>query len=400
MVGRVAPATLELHEVHRFPNEPVRLPDGLHWDILRLYREVLGGLREAARARRRWPASGSTRGAWTIGLLDEAGSLLGDPYHYRDARIVGRGRRGPRDHPAGRAVCPDRAPVPAVQHDLPACRGARDPGLDAAGSMLLIPDLIGFWLSGHARQRAHQRLDDGAARRAPADVGRRAHRCHRAAGPDLPLARRTRRRRRAAARCVRAETGVSRRDGADPRRVARHGVGRRRRAGRRGRLRVHRLRHVGPGRGRARRAGPERGEPAGELHQRGRRRRPDPLPAQRHGAVAAPGIAPGLGARGQPRGPAVAPRRGRRASGRRTVIDPDDPSFLPPDDMPSRIAAACRRLDQPIPADRGRRSSGASSTAWPAPSAGPSTMRPACRAGPSTSSTWSGAGRATSCSAS
>ena len=52
MVGRVAPTELELTEVHRFPNDPVRLPDGLHWDILRLYREVLGSLREAARADR------------------------------------------------------------------------------------------------------------------------------------------------------------------------------------------------------------------------------------------------------------------------------------------------------------------------------------------------------------
>jgi rhamnulokinase len=34
------------------------------------------------------------------------------------------------------------------------------------------------------------------------------------------------------------------------------------------------------------------------------------------------------------------------------VIDPDDQSFLPPGDMPSRIAAACRRLDQAIPATR------------------------------------------------
>ncbi len=34
------------------------------------------------------------------------------------------------------------------------------------------------------------------------------------------------------------------------------------------------------------------------------------------------------------------------------LIDPDDPSFLPPDDMPSRIAAACRRLDLPLPASR------------------------------------------------
>ncbi|HTC85811.1 MAG TPA: hypothetical protein VK656_03860, partial [Candidatus Acidoferrum sp.] len=44
MVGRVGPKELEVTEVHRFPNQPVRLPDGLHWDVLRLYREVLDGL--------------------------------------------------------------------------------------------------------------------------------------------------------------------------------------------------------------------------------------------------------------------------------------------------------------------------------------------------------------------
>ena len=38
---------LELTEVHRFPNDPVELADGLHWDIQRLYRESLEGLRRA-----------------------------------------------------------------------------------------------------------------------------------------------------------------------------------------------------------------------------------------------------------------------------------------------------------------------------------------------------------------
>ncbi len=33
-------------------------------------------------------------------------------------------------------------------------------------------------------------------------------------------------------------------------------------------------------------------------------------------------------------------------------IDPDDPSFLPPGDMPARIAEACLRLDQPVPDTR------------------------------------------------
>src|SRR6476646_11355923 len=34
IVGRVGPGQLTLEEVHRFPNDPVRLPDGLHWDAL------------------------------------------------------------------------------------------------------------------------------------------------------------------------------------------------------------------------------------------------------------------------------------------------------------------------------------------------------------------------------
>ena len=200
MVGRVAPNELELREVHRFPNEPVRLPDGLHWDILRLYREVLGGLREAARADDLASVGVDSWGV-DFGLVDEAGSLLGDPYHYRDGR-------GSAAVDAVHAVIPPAElyartglqflPFNTI-YQLAAARGT--PALAAAGSMLLIPDLIGFWLSGHARQRGHQRLDDGAARRAPADVGHRAHRCDRAAGPDLHVARRTRRRRRPAARC-------------------------------------------------------------------------------------------------------------------------------------------------------------------------------------------------------
>ena len=40
MVAEVGPSRIELREAHRFPNVPVRLPDGLHWDVLRLYRDI------------------------------------------------------------------------------------------------------------------------------------------------------------------------------------------------------------------------------------------------------------------------------------------------------------------------------------------------------------------------
>ena len=49
IVGQVQPDRVRLTEVHRFRNEPLDLPDGLHWDIAALYREVLAGLGAAHR---------------------------------------------------------------------------------------------------------------------------------------------------------------------------------------------------------------------------------------------------------------------------------------------------------------------------------------------------------------
>ena len=148
MVGRVAPNALELTEVHRFPNEPVRLPDGLHWDILRLYREVLTGLREAARAADGLVSIGVDSWGVDHGLLDEAGSLLGNPYHYRDDRtaaVVGAVHDviAPADLYARTGI--QFLPINTI-YQLTAARGSA--AFAAARTMLLIPDLIGYWLSG------------------------------------------------------------------------------------------------------------------------------------------------------------------------------------------------------------------------------------------------------------
>jgi rhamnulokinase len=148
MVGRVGPRDLELTEIHRFANEPVRLPDGLHWDILGIYREVLVGLRQAARAAPGLVSIGVDSWAIDYGLLDERGALLGDPYHYRDRRT----------EPAVTAVHALVSPVDLYArsglqflpfntiYQLAADRGSAQ--LAAAGSFLLIPDLLGYWLAG------------------------------------------------------------------------------------------------------------------------------------------------------------------------------------------------------------------------------------------------------------
>ena len=44
ILGRFDGRRLTLTETHRFANEPVRLPGGLHWDVLSLWREIQHGL--------------------------------------------------------------------------------------------------------------------------------------------------------------------------------------------------------------------------------------------------------------------------------------------------------------------------------------------------------------------
>ena len=150
IVGRVGPRDLELTEVHRFPNEPVRLPDGLHWDALRLYREVLTGIREAVRVEPDLASIGIDSWGVDYGLIDDRGALLGEPHHYRDERTSAAVRR------VHATVPPEELYARTGLQFLPfntlyqlAAEGAAR--LDSAAAMLLMPDLLTYWLTGSRR---------------------------------------------------------------------------------------------------------------------------------------------------------------------------------------------------------------------------------------------------------
>src|SRR5215208_7146160 len=83
MLGELKSGALSLREVCRFPNEPVRQHGTLRWDIERLWDEIRGGLDTAARAG--VESIGVDTWGCDYALLDERGSLLENPYHYRDA---------------------------------------------------------------------------------------------------------------------------------------------------------------------------------------------------------------------------------------------------------------------------------------------------------------------------
>ncbi|TFC66173.1 rhamnulokinase family protein [Cryobacterium sp. TMT2-4] len=147
MLGHVGPNELQLHAVARFPNLPVRTIDGLHWDILDLYRNVLAGLHSAVHEE---PALQSAAvDSWAVDYALLAGQrMLGNPYHYRDERSADavtatHDRVSPAELYAGNGL----AFLPFnTLYQLEAEKRAGE--LDRADTMLLIPDLLGFWLTG------------------------------------------------------------------------------------------------------------------------------------------------------------------------------------------------------------------------------------------------------------
>jgi rhamnulokinase len=149
MVGRVGPGSLELAGAHRFPNRPVRLPEGLRWDVLGLYAGVLDGLRAAgALCDGRLDSVGIDSWAVDYGLLDADGALLGNPVHYRDDRTDGVAEKVWATVPARElyaATGLQYAPFNTL-YQLAAARGTAQ--LDRARRLLLMPDLLTYWLTG------------------------------------------------------------------------------------------------------------------------------------------------------------------------------------------------------------------------------------------------------------
>jgi len=145
MVGRFDGERIHLDEVRRFPAQSIRLSDGLYWNALGLFGELT-----AALAAVRSPVRSIGIDSWGVdcGLLDAGGALLANPLSYRDGRgaaFVGEA--------IGRVPEDELYAITGIQF-LPintlyqllalAARG----GLERAETLLLIPDLLSYWLTG------------------------------------------------------------------------------------------------------------------------------------------------------------------------------------------------------------------------------------------------------------
>lgn len=153
MVATVGANSLQIRPVARFTNDPVYLWNGrrpaMHWDLPGLFRKVCDGLAEATRQHPDLMGIGVDSWAVDYALLRH-GALTGLPHHYRDAR------------------CEDGADLVherISRQDLYARNGLQflpfntlyqladdehSGRLAAADRALLIPDLLGYWLTGRA----------------------------------------------------------------------------------------------------------------------------------------------------------------------------------------------------------------------------------------------------------
>ncbi len=149
MAATVAPHRLELTEEHRFANGGVRVRGSLLWDVVGLHREVLAGVRKVA-------AGGALDGigidSWAVdyGLLDADGQLLGTPFSHRDSRTDGIAEKVAATVPPAElygVTGLQNLPFNTV-YQLVAAQGTA--AMEAARSLLLVPDLLTYWLTGHA----------------------------------------------------------------------------------------------------------------------------------------------------------------------------------------------------------------------------------------------------------
>jgi len=146
MLAEVGPGRLALTETHRFPNIPVRVRSTLHWDILALYRGVLDGLRSAATVVPGPASIGIDSWAVDYGLLDASGTLLGNPVHYRDSRTDGVPEKVLTEVPAAELYATTGVQLLPFNTIFQLVADS----LDSAAQLLLIPDLLSYWLTGVA----------------------------------------------------------------------------------------------------------------------------------------------------------------------------------------------------------------------------------------------------------
>src|SRR6478672_8749899 len=142
---------LALEDGHRFENGGLPLANSLHWDLLGLWSNITQGLRAAAtKYGSRVASVGVDTWGVDFGLLGRNDELLGNPYHYRDARTVGIFERTFKIVPREQIFAETGLQFMEFNtlYQLVAMKLANSSLLESAESFLMMPDLFHWLMTG------------------------------------------------------------------------------------------------------------------------------------------------------------------------------------------------------------------------------------------------------------
>jgi len=150
VLGHLADGKINLEEIHRFPTGGTRIATGLHWDVLGFFDQIKAALRKANQQVEDLQGIGLDTWGVDFGLLDKDDVLLANPWHYRDER-----NEGMIEYALETVSKEEIFEATGLQFlpfntlfQLLSMKKANSSLLESARRLLMIPDLLNFWLTG------------------------------------------------------------------------------------------------------------------------------------------------------------------------------------------------------------------------------------------------------------
>ena len=152
MLATCQDGKISLQEIHRFSNDPVPVNGVLYWDVLRLWFEIRQSITKAV-AQGGFDSIGLDTWGVDFGLLDKKGQLLANPVHYRDTRTEGIPEEVFQTLPQEEIYRRTGTQFMRINtlYQLAYLVKEEPELLERTDTLLLTPDLFGFFLTGEKR---------------------------------------------------------------------------------------------------------------------------------------------------------------------------------------------------------------------------------------------------------
>ncbi|MBN2785308.1 MAG: rhamnulokinase, partial [Pontiellaceae bacterium] len=154
IVGTLENGKLSLKEMNRFWNGPTEIGGTLYWDFVHLFRCIQEGI---TLAKKEYGDGLVSMGidTWGVdfGLIDEDGSLLGNPVNYRDSRTAGMFEQVFERVPKSEVFAQSGIQFMELNtlYQMMALSLSNAFQYRSAQKMLFVPDLLNYWLTGEMK---------------------------------------------------------------------------------------------------------------------------------------------------------------------------------------------------------------------------------------------------------